>query len=85
MNLKDALARVQPDRTYSLTEIAREGLVPFIKSYHTLYKKVLEDKTLPKTKRLIDATILGEGKGRSIHISGERLRAYLKAHSAQIA
>ena len=85
MKIKDALARIQPEKTYSLTEIAREGLVPFIKSYHTLYKKVLEDKTLPRTKRLIDATILGEGTGRSIHISGERLQAYLKAHAAQIA
>lgn len=82
IKLKEALNAVEP-KTYSLTEIVKKGLIPFIKSYHTAYKAVLEDQALPRTQRTLDADIIGEGKARTIRITGANLQTYLQANASR--
>ena len=83
--LKDTLKKVDSERVYSLTEIVKSGLIPFIKSYHTAYKVVLENQALPKTQRTLDASIIGEGKARTIRIKGKDLQKYLEANADRIS
>lgn len=77
MNLKRALEAIEPERVYSLTEIVRSGLIPPVKSYPTAYRIVLEDRALPEKERTINANIIGEGRARTIRITGKNLLAYL--------
>lgn len=79
MTLKKALEIIQPERVYSLTEIVKTGLMPPIKSYPTAYRAVLEDRALPENERTINAQIIGEGRARTIRITGKNLMAYLQA------
>lgn len=79
MNLKKALETIEPERVYSLTEIVKAGLIPPIKSYPTAYRAVLEDKAKPEADRTLNATIIGEGRARTIRITGKNLIAYLQA------
>lgn len=79
LTVKKALATIEPERVYSLTEIVRAGLIPPIKSYPTAYKAVLEDLAKPEDKRTIKANIIGDGRARTIRITGKNLTAYLEA------
>ena len=83
-NLKETLAKVETEKVYSLTEVVKKGLIPFIKSYHTAYKAVLEDQALPRTQRTLDADIIGEGKARTIRIRGANLKKYLEANADRV-
>lgn len=78
MNTKKALATVKPERVYSLTEIVRAGLLP-VKSYPTAYRIVLEDKAKPEGTRTLDAAIIGDGRARTIRITGKNLITYLQS------
>lgn len=71
---------VETEKVYSLNEIVRKGLIPFIKSYHTAYKAVLEDQMKPKKDQLLRAQIIGEGRARTIRIKGKHLQQYLDAN-----
>jgi len=79
MTLKKALAAIDPEKVYSLTEIVKAGLIPPIKSYPTAYRAVLEDKAKPEAERTLNANIIGEGRARTIRITGKNLLAYLQA------
>ncbi len=76
---------VEAGKTYSLTEIVRKGLIPFIKSYHTAYKAVLEDQARNKKDQLLKAQIIGEGRARTIRIKGSDLQNYLEANKDRLA
>jgi hypothetical protein len=84
MELKEALRKVEAEKMYSLTEIAKKHLIPHAKSYPTAYRIVLEDQTLPEDKQTIKAQILGEGKARTIRIKGENLIAYLRKNKERV-
>lgn len=79
MTLNKALKTIEAEKVYSLTEIVKAGLIPPIKSYPTAYRAVLEDLAKPESERTLNATIIGEGRARTIRIKGENLIAYLKA------
>lgn len=79
MKLDKALKTIESERIYSLTEIVKSGLIPHIKSYPTAYRAVLEDQIKPEAQRTLNATIIGEGRARTIRIKGANLIAYLKA------
>lgn len=83
MNLTKALKTIEPERVYSLTEIVRSGLMPHIKSYPTAYRAVLEDQIKPEAQRTLNANIIGDGRARTIRITGANLIAYLKANDAK--
>jgi len=83
MNAKKAIEKIDPEKVYSLTEIVKAGLIPPIKSYPTAYRVVLEDRALPESKRVINATIIGEGRARTIRITGKNLIAYLQQQTAK--
>lgn len=69
--------QIEPKKVYSLSEIIRLKLVPGIKSYPTLHNEVLRDAAKPATQRVLDATILGEGRARVIRITGKNLQNYV--------
>lgn len=77
MNTKKALGKIEPARIYSLTEVVRNGFLP-VKSYPTAYRIVLEDKAKPEAERTLNATIIGEGRARTIRITGENLIKHLQ-------
>lgn len=77
------MAKIE-DKTYSLSEIVRKGLIPFIKSYHTAYKVVLEDLAKPKKDQLLRAQVIGEGRARTIRIEGKNLERYLEANKDRL-
>ena len=52
--------------------------MPHIKSYPTAYRVVLEDQLKPEKDRTLNAQIIGEGRARTIRITGSNLIAYLK-------
>lgn len=83
MKLAKALTTIEPERVYSLTEIVRSGLMPHIKSYPTAYRAVLEDQIKPEAERTLNANIIGDGRARTIRITGANLIAYLKANDAK--
>lgn len=83
MKLDKALKTIEPERVYSLTEIVRSGLMPHIKSYPTAYRAVLEDQIKPEAERTLNANIIGDGRARTIRITGANLIAYLKANDAK--
>lgn len=83
MKLAKALETIEPERVYSLTEIVRSGLMPHIKSYPTAYRAVLEDQIKPEAERTLNANIIGDGRARTIRITGANLIAYLKANAAK--
>lgn len=83
MKLAKALTTIEPERVYSLTEIVRSGLMPHIKSYPTAYRAVLEDQIKPEAQRTLNANIIGDGRARTIRITGANLIAYLKANDAK--
>jgi hypothetical protein len=58
--------------------------MPWIKSYNTAYKRVLEDKAKPEAERILDAVITGEGNARAITIRGDALIKYLRANRSKI-
>ncbi len=78
--LNDALTAIEEKRVYSLSEIVTSGLIPFIKSYHTAHKAVLEDRALPRTQRTLNADIIGEGQARTIRIVGKNIQKFLEAN-----
>lgn len=78
MTIKKVLEIIEPERVYSLNEIVKNGLIPPIKSYPTAYRAVLEDRALPENERTINAQIIGEGRARTIRITGKNLMAYLQ-------
>lgn len=61
-----------------MTEIVRAGFLP-VKSYPTAYRIVLEDKAKAEATRTLDAAIIGEGRARTIRITGKNLIAYLRS------
>lgn len=69
---------IENDRVYSLSEIVRLKLVPDIKSYPTLHAEVLRDAAKPVKERVLNATIIGEGRARVIRIKGANLAAYVE-------
>lgn len=83
MNVQKALKTIEPERVYSLTELVKAGLMPPIKSYPTAYRAVLEDRALPEAERTLNATIIGEGRARTIRITGKNLIAYLQHKAAK--
>lgn len=68
-------------KVYSLSEIVRLQLVPGIKSYPTLHAEVLRDAAKPVKERLLNATIIGEGRARVIRIEGKNLAKYVDFRS----
>lgn len=83
MNVQKTIAKIEPEKVYSLTEIVKAGLIPPIKSYPTAYRAVLEDRALPESERTLNATIIGEGRARTIRITGKNLIAYLQHKTAK--
>lgn len=76
--LQKVINTIEPEKVYSLTEIVKSGLMPHIKSYPTAYRVVLEDQLKPEKDRTLNAQIIGEGRARTIRITGSNLIAYLK-------
>jgi len=77
-NIQNTIAKIEPERVYSLTELVRKGLIPPIKSYPTANRAVLEDRVKPEAERTLNAQIIGEGRGRTIRIEGRNLIKYLQ-------
>ena len=67
------------DKEYHLSEIVKQGLLPNAKTYHTARKIVLEEFMMPKSKRILKATIYGNGNRRAIKILGKNLAEYIKS------
>jgi len=84
MKIEKVISAVEPEKTYSLTEIAKKKLIPYAKSYPTAYRIVLEDLALPEEERTLKAQILGDGKARTIRIKGEDLITYLRKNSKKV-
>ena len=70
---------IELNKTYSLNEIVRKKLIPFIKSYQTAKTAVLEDAAKPKKDQLLKAQIIGEGRARTIRIKGADLQSFIEA------
>lgn len=70
--------QIDPQKLYTPTEIAREQLIPGIKSYPSVLKRVLEDEALPQSKRTINAIKVGEGRGRKYFIKGFNLLKFIE-------
>lgn len=81
--MKTEQQNIQLDRLYSPTEIARNQLIPGIKSYPSVLKRILEDEAKPTSKRTIHATKVGEGRGTKYFIKGRNLLAYINAQAAK--
>lgn len=79
--MKQERKEIELDRLYSPTEIAREQMMPGIKSYPSVLKRVLEDEAKPKSQRTIHAVKVGEGRGTKYFIKGRNLLAYIKANA----
>ncbi len=77
MTIAQAIKKIDQNRVYSLTELVRAGLIPPVKSYPTAYRIVLEDLAKAPTARVLNAQIIGEGRGRTIRIRGADLVDYL--------
>ena len=75
--------QIELTKDYSLSEIVKKQLVPGIKSYPTLHNEVLRDAAKPATQRVLDATIIGEGRARVIRIKGKNLKAYVDGRANQ--
>jgi len=84
MTLAAAKKKIEAEKLYSLNETVRNGLIPWIKSYQTLYKEVLVDQALPEAERTINAQIIGEGNSRTIRIMGENWIKYLEANKDKL-
>ena len=71
--------KIDLERTYSANEIVKLGLVPKWRNNFTAIRSCYEDKLLPKSKRLIDADIVGEGVKKRFYIKGKNLAKYVAA------
>lgn len=81
--MKKEKIQIDPNKMYSLTEICKMQVVPGIKSYPTLRNKVLEDKILPVSKRVINAIEAGEGRAKKYFIIGGNLISFIEAVRSQ--
>lgn len=75
--------QIDPNKVYSLSEIVKKQLVPGIKSYPTLHSEVLRDAAKPPKQRVLDATIIGDGRARVIRIEGSKLQTYVDQRAKQ--
>lgn len=69
--------QINKNEYYSLTQIAKAQIVPGIKSYPTLHAEVLRDAAKPAKDRVLNALIMGHGRGTIIRIKGENLLKYI--------
>ena len=81
--MKRETQTIDPNKTYSLKEIANNKLVPGM-SYFVLRSRVLEDESKPQTKRTINALKVGEGRGRKYFILGRNLLKFIEAEVQKI-
>lgn len=70
--------QINKNKYYSLSEIAKAKIVPGATSYPTLHADVLRDAAKPEKDRVINALIIGEGRGTAIRIKGSDLQNYIK-------
>lgn len=81
--MTDKKHTIDPNKTYSLKEIAEKQLVPGM-SYFVLRTKVLEDEAMPQSRRTINALKVGEGRGRKYFIQGRNLLKFIEAEIHKI-
>ena len=74
---------IEQTKIYSLSEIVKKQLVPGIKSYPTLHAEVLRDAARPVKDRVLNATIIGEGRARVIRIAGKNLQVYVDGRASK--
>jgi hypothetical protein len=60
---------IDKDKNYSINEIVEQGLLPMLKSRHSI-RKWIDAKKIP-------AVIEGEGKGRTYKIKGSWIIVFL--------
>lgn len=70
--------QIEPNETYNITQISRLKL-PGMKTYSTLLIKVFEDSMLPASQRVLNATKVGDGKGRKYFVLGRNLLKFIEA------
>jgi len=75
--------QIKEEKYYSLSEVARHKMVPFATSYPTLRMLVQQDSNKPEEERIINALILGEGKGTTIRVKGSDLIKFIKTKNGK--
>lgn len=60
---------------YSLTEIAEQRLMPWVKHHRSLVNLINEDK---EGRNLLKVAIRGVGNGKRYYILGSNLRKYIE-------
>lgn len=72
--------KIEPGKTYSLHEIINLRLIPGVKNYPAMLRRVVKDYLLPPEQRTLQALKLGSGGATRYYIKGENLIAYLKTY-----
>jgi hypothetical protein len=67
------MTRIQDEKTYSLLEIVELGVLG--KSHHTVSSAIFRDSL---TDNILQATIIGTGKGARYRVLGKHLKAYVQ-------
>lgn len=67
--------QLEDKKEYSLYQLLRMDVFPWIKTYNSYLKLVMREKQALKMK------IIGEGKGTTYRIKGENIIKYLNAKS----
>lgn len=67
---KKKVAKIDPEKWYSLMDIVNDGLFPWCKTIKGVRRWVNIDK---ESKNKLRATIIGEGNLKRYHIKGSRI------------
>ena len=66
--------RIDPNRNYSLVDIANEGIFPWGSNIATVRKWIEKDRN---SENKLKAVIVGEDRGKKYHIKGENIIKFI--------
>jgi len=69
-------AKIDPAKTYALSQIVKLKLVPGKKSYTAISNMVMRDRF---GANLLEAQMMGEGNATRIYIKGENLIKFIQS------
>lgn len=71
--------KVEPNETYSMQDIVRDGIFPWAKSFWTVRNLVAMDQ---RNQNILKPLIIGTGRATKYHFKGENIIKFIQAVDA---
>jgi len=77
MSIKNVIKKIDPERDYNLSTIAKEGIFPWTADYRTVRKLVRRDFD---GEKMLKSVITGEGRALDYKIRGKHIIKFLEKY-----